>query len=266
MKTITVTCVNTNKSYKIPLGTTLQELKGIVYPRGTEKILGALVNNQLQDLQYIVITPVQVKFIDYATTEGYQIYCRSLIFVLYNAISELYPNYKLRVEYPIANGLYCSIINGGKSVDEETILRLKMKMREIVDENLPIKREEVETSKVCNLFRKQGLKDKADLLENRGKFNTSLYYLNRTFDYFYGALAPSTGYLSNFDLIHYKTGMLLILPDRRNIDQLLPYLPQEKLFQTFNEHRQWGKVISVTDIHHLNHIVKNNFFFALLQF
>jgi uridine kinase len=111
MKTTTIFCKNTNKSYHIPFGSTLQEIKEIIYPMESRHILGALVNNELQGLQYIIITPAQIKFIDHSTLEGYQIYCRSLVFILYHAITELFPNYKLRVEYPISNGLYCNIIN-----------------------------------------------------------------------------------------------------------------------------------------------------------
>lgn len=98
MKTITITCDNTGQDYNIELGTTLQEVRKIVFPENHDNILGALVNNQLQDLQFIVMTPLVVNFIDVTTLDGYSIYSRTLIFVLYKAISELFPKKILRAD------------------------------------------------------------------------------------------------------------------------------------------------------------------------
>ena len=59
--------------------------------------------------------------------------------------------------------------------------------------------------------------------------------------------------------------MLLVLPDRKNPNQLLPVIPQDKLYQTFREHKQWGKVLEITDIYHLNHIVEQKFADPMIQ-
>ncbi|MCB6585305.1 hypothetical protein LI108_11780, partial [Streptococcus gordonii] len=82
------------------------------------------------------------------------------------------------------------------------------------------------------------MKDKADLMETRGKLFTSLYYLNDLPDYFYGTLAPSTSCLKTFGLIPYKEGMLLQLPDRTDPTRVLPVIPQDKLYQVFSEYKR----------------------------
>ena len=61
-------------------------------------------------------------------------------------------------------------------------------MKEIIQADYPIVREEIPTDGAVLVFRKRGLKDKADLMETRGKLFTSLYYLNDLPDYFYGTL------------------------------------------------------------------------------
>lgn len=86
---------------------------------------------------------------------------------------------------------------------------------------------------------------------------TSVYSIDGTCDYFYGTLAPSTGCLKVFDLMDYKDGMLLMLPDRTNPTQILPFVPQEKLFSTFSEFKRWGKISEVMQIGHLNQAIEH---------
>lgn len=256
MKTINITCENTNREYEIELGTTLRDVKKIIFPENHNHILGALVNNQLQDLQFVVMNPLRVNFIDVTTLDGYSIYSRSLIFVLFVAVSKLFPKKTLRAEYFISNGIFCRIVNKEIILTPEIIGQLKEAMQEIIANDIPIVREEMPTEEAVRIFRKRGLKDKADLMETRGKLFTSLYYLNDLPDYFYGTLAPGTGCLKTFGLIPYKDGMLLQLPDRSQPQQILPVLPQDKLYQVFSEYKRWGKILEVTDIGHLNKVVE----------
>lgn len=67
MRTVNITCENTHQEYEIELGTTLRDVKKIIFPENHNHILGALVNNQLQDLQFVVMTPLRVNFIDVTT-------------------------------------------------------------------------------------------------------------------------------------------------------------------------------------------------------
>lgn len=259
MKTINITCENTHQDYEIELGTTLRDVKKIVFPENHHHILGALVNNQLQDLQFVVMNPLRINFIDVTSLDGYSIYSRSLIFVLYQAISQLFPKKTLRAEYFISNGIFCRIVNKEIILNGEIIHQLKAKMQEIIASDVPIVREEIPTDEAVRIFRKRGLKDKADLMETRGKLYTSLYYLNDLPDYFYGTLAPSTGCLQTFGLVPYKDGMLLQLPDRTQPSEVLPNIQQDKLYQVFSEYKRWGKILEITDIGHLNQVVEQKF-------
>lgn len=259
MKTINITCENTQQDYEVELGTTLREVKKNVFPENHNHILGALVNNQLQDLQYVVMNPLRVNFIDVTTLDGYSIYSRSLIFVLYRAVNQLFPGKTFKAEYFISNGIFCRIENKEIHITPAIVRQLKDKMQEIIHNDIPITREEIPTEEAVRIFRKKGLKDKAELMATRGKLYTSLYYLDDLPDYFYGTLAPSTGCLPVFDLIPYKDGMLLVLPERTQPGQILQVIPQDKLYQIFSENKQWGKILEVNDMGQLNKIVEEKF-------
>ena len=45
MRTVNITCENTHQEYEIELGTTLRDVKKIIFPENHNHILGALVNN-----------------------------------------------------------------------------------------------------------------------------------------------------------------------------------------------------------------------------
>lgn len=254
--TINITCENTRRDYDVEPGTSLMDVMKTVFHEKNLNILGALVNNQLQDLQFIVMNPLRVNFIDVTTLDGYSIYSRSLIFVLYQALSCVLPKKNLCAEYYISNGIFCRIADRNIRHTPELVTRLKDKMQEIIAMDYPIVREEIPTDKAVRIFKKGGMKDKAELMETRGKLFTSLYYLNGLPDYFYGTMAPSTGCLKVFGLIPYKDGMLLQMPDRSNPGCLLPVISQDKLFQVFSENRRWSKVLEVSDIGNMNKMVE----------
>lgn len=259
MKMITITCENTGRTYQVEPGTSLREVKQVVYPENHHHILAALVNNQLQDLQYLALAPLRVNFIDAGTMDGYSVYTRSLIFVLYKAVSRVFPRRALRAEYIISNGIFCRLGDRKGAVPAEDVERIRMEMERIVEADYPIIREDIPTEEAVGIFSRKGLKDKTDLMETRGRLYTSLYYIDRLPDYFYGNLAPSTGCLKVFGLIPYKDGMLLQLPDRRNPSALLPTLPQDKLYEVFNEHKRWCKILEVTNIGSLNKLIEQKY-------
>ena len=61
MRTVNITCENTHQEYEIELGTTLRDVKKIIFPENHNHILGALVNNQLQDLQWTDTAFIRVR-------------------------------------------------------------------------------------------------------------------------------------------------------------------------------------------------------------
>lgn len=263
MEKVNIFCENTQKNYQIEIGESLKELKKIIFPENHQHILGALVNNELQDLQYILMNPKQVNFIDVSTLDGYSIYARSLLFVLYKALRTLFPKKPLVAEYMISNGIFCRI-GSTKPVPAE-IESIRAEIQSLIGKDLPFLRKEVPTSQAIRIFKREGLKDKLELMETRGRLYTSVYYLENTADYFYGTLAPSTGCLKIFHLIPYKDGVLLQLPNREKPDEILPLIPQDKLFQVFNEYKHWGKIVEVSDIGKLNKVVEYKYSSTMIK-
>ena len=213
------------------LGTKIGEICNDVNPQTKGVVLGALVNNKVKELTYEIYKPKNIRFIDVTHPAGMRMYVRSLTFVLYKAVNELFPGGKFRIEHSISNGLYCRLTDKNIFLAGNDIVRIKNRMKEIVAANLPIKRYEVETQKAIELFEGQGLNEKTSLLLTRGYLYTSVFQLDNQIDYYYGFLAPSTGVLNVFDLIPYYRGMLLLMPRRDNPCEVEQMIPQEKMLK-----------------------------------
>ena len=248
--------IKEKRSY--PVGTDLQTiLKDLVLEKKGE-ILGAMVNNKMKELTYEIYKPKNVTFVDGTHPDGRRMYVRSLCFLLYKAVHDLYPGAGFRVEHSISNGLYCRLTDKNIILTPPDIDAIKNRMHEIVEQDLPFVREEMETEKAIEIFESQGLKEKTSLFKTRGNLYTSVYHLGDSVDYFYGFLIPSTGSLKVFDLLPFSRGMLLVTPGRRDASVLEEVIPQEKMLKVFSEYKRWGKVLNISNVGDLNNYVKND--------
>ena len=248
--------LNEKRSY--PVGTSLQTILNEIASQLNMKVLGAEVNNKLKELTYEIYKPKNIKFVDYTHPAGRRMYMRSLTFILYKAIKEIFPNSGFQVEHSISNGLYCRLTDKNIRLTPEIILQIKAGMQKLVEANLPFERTEMETEKAIELFESQGLHAKTNLLRTRGNLYTSVYRLESVVDYFYGFILPSTGLLDVFDLKHYYNGMLLLAPDKKNPSVVIPLLQQEQMLKIFSEYKRWGKILNISNIGDLNKSVEEH--------
>jgi len=258
-KSIKIYCENTKVEKYYPFGTTLHDIIqdqqiDIGYP-----ILGAMVNNTLKELDYLIYKPKTIRFIDYTHSDGKRMYLRSLSFVLFKAAFDLYPNHKLKIEHSVSNGYYCTL-EGFEKKDsyKEICENLKKRMLEITEENLPFEREELRTEEAIQKFKDYQLLDKCTLIQTRQQFYSSVYRLDGVINYFYGYLVPSSVYVEKFKLLSYHEGMLLLPPLQSNPTYIEEAVVQNKLFEVFREFKEWVKIIGVPNMGQLNLAVQNN--------
>ena len=257
-KQIKIYCENTQKEKSYPFGTRLHDI--IIDQKIDLKfpILGAMVNNQLKELDYLIYKPKTVRFINYLHPDGRRMYLRSLSLVLFKATVDLFPNAKLKIEHAISNGLYCEIKTEDKSIHITDIVeQIKKRMKEIIDEDITFEREELKTETALHIFEEFGLNDKCTLMQTRKQFYSSVYRLKDAVNYFYGYLAPSTGYLKTFNLIKHYDGMLLVLPQKTNPEKTAKIIKQDKLFDIFQEYKDWVRIIGTPNVGQLNLAAQN---------
>lgn len=250
--TIDVYCKNMDGAITIPYGSTLKDIIDQKNIKNGLPFLGGLVNNKVRSLSYRVHKPCIIEFFDISSTYGIEMYTRSLFFVLYKAIHDLYPSAILHVLHSISGGKYCELENFPQPLDADIVAKIQHKMHEIVALNYPLVRKEILSEQA---FHERVYKDsdnELDIFLDRSKFFTTVYQLDNVVNYYYSHLLPTTGYLKLFSLELYETGLLLKVPHRKRPTTIPSTRKMPKLFTVYKQFKEWGKLIGVPYISDLN--------------
>lgn len=258
MKQVEIFCINTNSTHTYPLGTSLLEISKDLEIKTSNIICGAIVNNQVKELSFCVVKPKRIEFIDVSHPDGMRLYIRSLIFVFYAAVREVFPHVKLQIQNGISNGYYCELHGLEREITDSDIFDLTQEMKSIISRDILFIKKNMLTTDAVEVLMRQGLEEKARLYEQQGHLYSSLYFINELGNYFYGHLLPSTGYISNFGLVRYFDGLLLQVPKRKDITKLQKTIKQKKLFEIFQEQKDWADILNISTIANLNDFAIQN--------
>lgn len=255
MKSIEIYCKNNDTQRAFPMGITLEEIAAEMDIRLTLPVCGALVNNKLKELSFAVVKSKSVEFVDLLHPDGRRMYIRSLLFVLYAAVREVFPDVLLDIEHGISKGYYGELRGLGRPLNESDVFAIQQEMQKIISRDYPFEKRGLPTEEAVAVFRKQGLEHKARLFEQQGTLYSYVYFMNGLANYYYGHLLPSTGMISNFGLDLYYDGILLRVPDPMDFKSLLDSVKQDRLFSVFQEHKDWAQILKVSTIADLNEII-----------
>ena len=262
--TVRIHCINNNVHKEVPVGTKLVDLIDFFGIKMPYLIANAKVNNKTESLDYQVFRPRQVEFVDISDSSAMRTYIRSLCFILAKAIDDLLPNARIYIEHSVARGYYFKI-QDEKPIEDEDLDKIRARMREIVDANLPFVQVEEERSKVVELFRQRGREDKALLLETSDMIYARYSKLDDYVDYFYGCLTPSSGYIQIFDIVRYNDGFLLCVPNRQNPVELEPFVRQDRLLEVYREHAKFLRISKLNNVGDLNKAKEDNKMSEVIQ-
>ena len=257
---VRIYCKNTGTYKEFLEGTPLLDIAPQFEFDKPYEILAAKVNNVAEGLRFRVFHNRDVEFLDYRTYIGRNFYSRSLCFLLYRATRDLFPESRMTIRRPISKGYFCSVYkNDGSFLTEEDVEAIGARMRELVDENIPFKRKELQIEEAIRIFKESGDLDKVKLLETCGEVYITCYSLGDVTDYYYDELVPSTGYLKTFGVKLCHGGILLRVPDRHHPEDLAPLHEEPKTFEVFAETHKWNWIMGLSNVGDVNEsILKGN--------
>lgn len=246
-----LTAMTTNRVTGVLIGSSLLDIYTALGAPLRYRPMNAQVNNKTESLNFRCWQPKDIEFIDYTQLSGLRTYVRSLCHIFSKAVYDIWPTATLNLEHPVSKGYYC-VIHNGKNIDLETIERIKKRMWELIDADLPFLHKSVRTVDAAVLFRERGMNDKARLIETAGLPYTSYYELEGYINFFYGCLTPSTGYIQLFDLEPYMDGVLLRIPKQTDPMELQPVIKQDKMFEAYKEHLTLQRTVGLDNVGDLN--------------
>lgn len=234
-----------DEQYEYEKGTTLLDIAKDFKKDYESEIIAALVNNRLVSLETKMTRSGNVEFLDATNPLGNRTYVRGLYFLFIKAVKDVL-NCDVKIMHLVGDGVYCEILTNNL-ISEVTVEKIKLKMRDLVEEKLPITKITVSRLDAIDYFTKVNQPDKAESLRFISNSSISLYKLDDTLDYFYGVLPCNTSYLTKFNVKYLKENKVILLP---------PYvfLSEEKL--KFEKNEKLIRAIERNDIY-LNNLKIN---------
>ena len=242
------------KTREFPAGVTFGEIAGIYQKEYEHQIALAVRNGKIMELFKKVDRDCTVEFLTLSDDTGAKTYNRTATLILMKAISEVVGAdkvEKIKMEFSIGNGYYCSKA-GDFEVTDELIEKIKAKMQEYVDKDLLIIKKSMPIDEADELFESQKMYDKVKLFKYRGSSTVNVYNLDGYYDYYYGYMLPSTGYVKYFDLKKYEDGFMLVLPYRETPETVDEFKPLPKLFKSMEIASDWGLKLGIDTVADLN--------------
>ena len=192
-----------------------------------------------------------VRLVRYTDPAGAEVYTRTAQFVLFLAISEMWPEAEATMSFTVGSGLYIKV-SGADNFSAEA---LRERVDRIVEEDIPLLRHRISTADAINYYKENGLEDKARLLSYRTLPTFDIYRKDDFADYFYGEVAPSTGYLRSYDILEAEDGFIFVFPQKKSPDRVSQYKEQPNLFAVCNEGKEWGELMECETVADLNELV-----------
>ena len=251
---------------KVTLGTTIKEYaEGTTYeqiikenfPEESEQIILVKVDGKLEELTKSLKRDSVVEPVRFSETPGYNSYRRSTTFLMLKAIYDLYSREeigKVRVEFSVGSGYFCTL-SGSIKTDDSFAEKVQSRMRELVEEAIPITKEVVNTQEAIARFADYGMHDKVELFRYRRASKVNIYSIRGFQDYYYGYMVPDTGYLKWFALESYADGFVLQFPKREEPAVVPPVEFSKKVFEALRNSEEWGKMLELSTVGELNNLI-----------
>ncbi|MBR4082583.1 MAG: nucleoside kinase [Clostridia bacterium] len=208
-------------------------------------VIAARRGGQVLEMTYKLTGDGELVPLTVADDEGRRIYERSVRFVLLLALRRLYPHQQVRVEYSVGHGVFVRL--PGRMLNAAEIAIIEAEMHRICSEDMPFRREVWTLADAIAYFEKDGQMDKVALLKHRPYQYFTMYGCGGMWEYFYGAMAASTGAVDVFALKPLQEGFVVQLPSAESPDAPAPYIERPQHLSVFAQSAGWCRILGVNN-------------------
>ena len=195
----------------------------------------------------------QVQLLRYSDPSGKDVYSRTVQFVLFLALHQLWPKARTKMNCTVGPGLFVEVIGA----EDFSAQKLKSHIKNLVEQDIPLIRRRTTTASAIEGYEKAGQQDKARLLTWRTEPYFDQYVYDDFADYYYGELAPSTGYLQVWDILSVDGGFIFVYPDDLKPDSVAQYLEMPNFLAVSTEGERWCRLMECETVADLNLLTQN---------
>ena len=236
-------------------GTTFETIVKEFQEQYNNSIALIFFNGKMRELNKRLERDGVISLITTRENAGHNSYVRTAQMMLVKAVRDVLKEQgntvRVKIEFALGNAFYCSVHEGVR-VTDDFALKVENEMKRLRDRNMPIVKKTYPIDDAIELFKRQGMLDKEKLFHYRRGSTINVYSMEGYYDYFYGYMLPSAGYVNLFKVKAYNGGLLLILPRQENPFELEEFEDQESLFEQLYLSTKWGDLVSITTVGDLN--------------
>ncbi|MDR2519489.1 MAG: nucleoside kinase [Eubacteriaceae bacterium] len=214
-------------------------------------ICGALVDNVIKSLEYVLKEGQHVRLIDISEEAGYRIYESTLLLILEYAAHALFPSRQIEICYSLGGGIFCRFADCQVATADE-VSCIKDKMQEIISSDLPILKVKLSVKDAQSFLNAHESITSSSLFDYCHFDKITLYNLNGFYGYYHTKTLSRTGEVPGFGLTCLEPGFVLLGVDPKNPSQTKKLSKQENIHQELQRYKNWCEKLDVSDATSLN--------------
>ena len=219
----------------------------------------AKVNGTIRDLNYIVKNDCEVEFLNIVDSpDAVRIYEATLRYLVVMAIYNIYGKADVRINYSVSMALYIDLSKMDVSLDEAEVEKIKKEMDRLIKADLPLNRLSIKKEDAIDIYTKQNMMDKVNILKYRKEDHVNIYECNGFYNYMYMNMMPKTSYVKEFKLFAYYPQMILQYPRSETKGKIPPFnYEQVKYSKILFKAKNWAKKNEIANVFDLNERVNH---------
>ena len=194
----------------------------------------------------------KVNLLRFTDPAGKDVYTRTAWFVIFLALHRLWPTARAKMNCTVGNALYIEVRHDDFSVDA-----LKCEVDKIIHEDIPLIRHRSKRVDAEKRYYDNGRMDVSRLLSWRTEDYFDEYTYATFGDYYYGELAPSTGYVQVWEILPAEGGFMFLFPDDSTLNAVAAYKQMPKFLSVSTEGERWCELMECETVADLNEMVSN---------
>lgn len=213
----------------------------------------AKVNNRLRELTYELSFDSYVELLTLCNNDAVKVYETSLRYLVAMAFYNLYPEVDIKISYAISRSIQINVLGPNKiQITSAVIKKLEAEMRRLVELDLPFEKCTMTKEEAAQYYVATHQSSKIDSLKYRAEKICHFYKCGNYFNYTYGYMVPSTGYIKEFLLSTYD-GNLLVRYPRYEAGGVIPPFNDEPLFaKVLRNAHKWAKLCNAETVSKIN--------------
>ena len=191
-----------NSTRVYPTGTTLLEVAESIGTRLAMDAVAAQINGKLTDLTEAIDIDADINIITGDSADGHEVLLHSTAHLMAQAVKELFPNARVTIGPAIENRFYYDFDVENPFTDED-LASIEEKMRELAQNNYPVKRKVFSKDEAIDLFKSMDENYKVEIIQEISPEETlSAYQQDNFIDLCRGPHVPATGRIKYFKILN----------------------------------------------------------------